>query len=139
MTLKNRKLLGARNQKQGTDSEIFVMKKLQKNGWTVIPTKGSKSPLDIIAYHKKKKIWWGVQVKSTAGKMTFDIDAVADICHDLHFIPVLAYVKSKKPREAHFCLKKQRKLYHVFEDGESYHPLGEDWDCVAFKAKISVG
>lgn len=136
---KKRKKLGKKNQKQGTDAELFVIKKLSKKGWNVIPTKGSKSPMDLIAYHRRKKLWWGLQVKSTVSKMTFDMDSLSDICKDLHFDPVLVYVKVDRFRDAQFCMKKDRKYYHVYEDGEIYHPLGEGWDCVAFKSKISIG
>ncbi|MBI5377650.1 MAG: hypothetical protein HZA82_03405 [Thaumarchaeota archaeon] len=114
------------------------MAKLKQRGWTVIPTQGSKSPLDIIAYNKRKKLWWGIQVKSTNANMTFDNESLDSLCKDLHLKPVLAFVKAVKPRDAQFCMKKSGRFYHVFEDGSIIHPLGEDWDCIAFKAKISV-
>ena len=113
------------------------MNKLKKTSWVVIPTAGSKSPLDLIAYHKRKKLWWGIQVKSTNSSMSFDPRSMSEICRDLHLTPVLAYVKTK-PRDAQFCMKKSGRLFHVFEDGTIYHPLGEEWDCVAFQSKISV-
>ena len=88
--MKNRKRIGRKNQKQGTDAESFVMNKLKKHGWTVIPTQGSKSPMDLISYHKKKKLWWGIQVKSTNNNMTFDNDSLSALCDDLYLIPVLS-------------------------------------------------
>ena len=134
-----RRKLGLKNQTQGINAETFVMSKLKKNGWIVIPTKGSKSPLDIIAHHKKKKLWWGIQVKSTNTKMSFDFDSLAEICKELYMNPVLALVKIEKLRDAQFCMKKSGRFYHVLEDGSIYHPLGEEWDCVAFKSKIASG
>jgi hypothetical protein len=136
--LKNKKQIGRKNQKQGVNAEIFVMSKLKQNGWTTIPTQGSKSPLDIIAHHRKKKLWWGIQVKSTNSNMTFDNESLSQLCHELYLTPVLAHVKATKPRDAQFCMKKSGRFYHVFEDGRINHPLGEDWDCMAFKSKISV-
>jgi len=70
--------------------------------------------------------------------MTFDNESLASMCNDLYLRPVLAYVKATKPRDVQFCMKKSGRFYHVLEDGSIYHPLGEEWDCVAFKSKISV-
>lgn len=136
--LKNKKRLGRKNQKQGANAESFVMNKLKSKGWTVIPTQGSKSALDLIAHQKKKRLWWGIQVKSTNTNMTFDNDSLSALCDDLYLVPVLAYVKATKPRDAQFCMKKSGRFYHVLEDGTTYHPLGGEWDCMAFKSKISV-
>ena len=36
-------------------------------------------------------------------------------------------------------MKKRGRYYHVLEDGEMYHPFGEEWDCVAFQSKITIG
>lgn len=136
--MKSRKRIGRKNQKQGIDAESFVMNKLKKHGWIVIPTQGSKSPLDLIAHNTRKKQWWGIQVKSTNSSMSFDPASLSDICRDLYLIPILAHVKITKPRDVQFCMKKSGRYYHVFESGEIYHPLGEDWDCMAFQSKISV-
>ena len=137
--MKNKKIRGRKNQKQGIDSEKFVLNKLKKHGWTVIPTKGSKSPIDIFAYNKVKKLWWGIQVKSTNTKMSFDFDSLSEICKELYLTPVLVFVKIDKNRDAQFCMKKRGRNFHVYEDGTIYHPLGDEWDCVAFKSKISLG
>ena len=91
--MNKKKNLGKENQKQCSEAEIFVMNKLRKKGWTLIPTKGSKSPVDIIAYNKKKNLWWGIQVKSTKARMSFNFNSLLDICHALYFVPVLALVK----------------------------------------------
>ena len=134
----NSKRIGRRNQKQGNYAEIFVINNLRKRRRTVIPTRGSKSPLDIIAYHKRKQHWWGIQVKSTSAGMTFDMKELTSICRQLHFTPVLAYVKERKHRELYFCMRKAGRFYHVFEDENDNHLLGEDVDCVAFSTKISM-
>lgn len=123
---------------QGREAELFVTNKLKKMGWIVIPTDGSKSPIDLIAHNPRKKLWWGIQVKSTNSPMSFDPDSLSDICRELYFVPVLAHVKAVKPRDVQFCMKKSGRYYHVFENGDVYHPLGEDWDCMAFQSKISV-
>ncbi len=136
--MKSRKQLGRNNQKQGIEGESFVINKLKQNGWIIIPTQGSKSPLDLLAHNPRKKQWWGIQVKSTNSAMSFDPDSLTNICRDLHFIPVLAHVKATKPRDVQFCMKKNGRYYHVFENGQIYHPIGEDWDCMGFQSKISI-
>ncbi len=70
--------------------------------------------------------------------MTFDFDALSSICRDLQITPVLAYVKVTNVRDVQFCMSKSGRFYHVLEDGTSYHPLGLDWDCIAFKSKIRM-
>lgn len=107
---------GRKSNKQGVDSETLVADKLKSNGWVVIRTKGSKSPIDLLAHHRRKKLWWGVQVKSSVAGMTFDVDALSDICSELHFTPVLAFVGISKRRLIGFCMQKASKLYHMSED-----------------------
>jgi hypothetical protein len=141
--LKNKKKIGSRSQKQGAEAESLVIRKLQKSGWTVIPTKASKSPLDLIAYNKRKRLWWGIQVKSATSGMTFDPKRLANICLDLYLDPVLAFVKVKKLRDVQFCMQKNGRLYHILEKGtfsnhKNYHILGAQWDCAYFDSKISL-
>lgn len=136
--MKNRKKIGRRNQRQGTKGELLVMKNLRKNGWTVIPTPASKSPLDIIAYHKRKKLWWGIQVKSTKTGMTFNPKRLADECDNLYMIPVVGFVKVGKIRNVAFCMWKRGGFYHVLENGTDNHLLGTKWDCRYFEPKISL-
>lgn len=136
--LPNHKFIGRRSNKQGISSEQLVAEKLRSSGWTVIPTKGSKSPIDLLAHHRRKKLWWGVQVKSSKAGMTFDVEALSDICDDLHFSPVLAFVGISKRRTVGLCMQKASRFYHVLEDGTEYHPLSNDWVCELFKTKIGV-
>jgi len=130
--------VGIKNFSQGSEAEILVMNKLKAERWIVIPTQGSKSPIDIIAYHKRKQKWWGIQVKSTGGTMIFDPINMAEICGLLYLTPVFAYVKTGKRREIYFCMMKSGRLYHVFEDGSISHLLGADIDCRAFRQKIAI-
>ena len=132
------KQLGSKNQKQGIKGELFVMKKLCSKGWIVIPTSGSKSAIDLIAFHKKKKKWWGIQVKTTTSNLSFDFDRLSSICYKLYFTPVLALVKVGKIRDCQFCMKKNRVFYHVSEDETFKHPLGSDWDCDTFKQIVTI-
>lgn len=136
--MKNRKKIGRKNQKQGTEGELLVMKNLRKNGWTVIPTPASKSPLDIIAHHKRKNLWWGIQVKSTKTGMTFNPKRLADECNNLYMTPVVGFVKVGKIRDVAFCMWKRGVFYHVLENGIDQHLLGTKWDCRYFEAKISL-
>jgi hypothetical protein len=129
---------GINNVNQGSAAEILVMKKLRDERWIVIPTQGSKSPIDVIAYHRRKQKWWGIQVKSTGAAMIFDPTDMAEICGRLYLTPVFAYVRTGKRREVYFCMMKSGRLYHVFEDGSISHLLGADVDCRAFRQKIAI-
>jgi len=130
--------IGKISQKQGLDAESFVMNKLKKNGWTVIPTKGSKSPIDIMAHHKRKNFWWGIQVKSSRKNNTYPIKELMQICYQLYLDSVFAFVKVGKKRSVTFCKWKNGTLYHVYEDGVGDHVVGESitHECIAFEPKI---
>lgn len=131
-------MIGRRSQKQGTEAETFVMNKLKKNGWIVIPTRGSKSPLDLIAYHKRKNFWWGIQIKSSRKNASYSIKDLSQICYQLYLDSVLAFVKVGRMRTVTFCKWKNGTLYHVYEDGRDDHILGESktHECFAFEPKI---
>lgn len=128
-----------RPQKQGSDAESFIAKKLTSMGWRVIPTPGSKSPIDLLAYHKGRRKWWGIQVKSIRNTFSYDFDPLSRLCNELHFVPILAWVDPRNRGSAEFAMRRRNRFYHVSENGTEKHPLGEDWDCGAFKAKLSIG
>ncbi len=131
---------GHKSQKQGFKAETFVMKKLKKQGWTVMPTKASKSPIDIFAHHTEKKLWWGIQVKSSKNNLNFAVDSLENICKLLHFKPVLAYVKIKKTRTVEYCMWDKGSLYHVYENGKDTHLAGSNvkHECLTFELKIGT-
>lgn len=131
---------GRKNQEQGSQSEKLVMKKLRKNGWICIPTSGSRSAIDILAYHRRRNLWWGIQVKSSGSSKTYDYERLSDLCNQLYMTPILAIVgRDRNGRFVGLCKVKNSKYYHMNEDGTIYHPIpSDDLTCRYFKPKIGV-
>lgn len=133
MVKSTRSRIGSRNTKQGSAAEQLVLRTLRKYGWTVIPTIGSRSPIDVFAYHNRRKDRWALQVKSSIANMTFDLEQISEISSKLHMKPGIAYVRQgKRRRELYFCISQEGKTCHVFPDGQ-YHVFGTKPDCGVFK------